>query len=181
MNDFICMNDWVFSVLEYSDEFSIDELHKALGAKTTREKKRVSRNLSYLVKKGTLKRLKRGRFKNLNPTSDVSGRIQSVNIDHYKDERELAEQYSEFKKKQELTKHKFEQKALWDYDNRTSVFYQMSQNGNKAGFVLLIEEDDPQLKRVVRYVSNKATGSNLTIFLKGTQDITPLFPNINWF
>jgi len=45
----------------------------------------------------------------------------------------------------------------------------------------LISEDDPQLERVIRYVSKIAMGSYLTIFFKGTRDLKPLFPGIEWF
>lgn len=180
MNDSICMNDWVFGALGHSEEFSIDELHQALGAKTTEEKKRISRNLSYLVKKGTLQRLKRGSFKNMSYPSDFSKRLDFLMIDHCEDKQKLMVRFSAFKETQELSGHEFKETALWDYDNCTGVLYRVSQNGNKCGFLLLISEDDPQLKRVIRYVGNEAVGNNLAIFFNGAKDLKPLFPNVTW-
>jgi len=180
MNDF-SMNDFIFDALVYGERFSIKELYQALDIRTMEEKKRVSRNLSYLVKTGTLRRLKRGEFENLNPTSDPSGKIHSVDIDHREDGQELLREYNKFKEKLELSGHEFKQGVLWNYENRTNKFYQIFQHGTRVGFLLLISEDDPQLKRVIRYVSNKATGSSLSIFFKGTKDLKPLFPGITWF
>lgn len=180
MNTAFGMNDFIFSVLMYGDEFSISELQQALGARTTEEKKRISRNLSYLVKTGILERLGRGKFKNLNPTHDISGKIYSVDIDHREDEKELIGEYNKRKEKLGASGHKIKQNALWDYEGRTSVFYRVSENGKRIDFLLLISEDDPQLERVIRYVSNSAIGSSLSIFFKGTRDLKPLFPGITW-
>jgi hypothetical protein len=174
------MNDFIFSALANGEEFSIEELRQALGVKTTGEKKRVTRNLSYLVKKGTLERLKKGEFKNLNHTSDPSKKLRYVDIDHSEDEQELVGRYNKFKETKQLSGHEFKQVVLWNYENRTSVFHRVSQNGKKDGYLLLISEDDPQIKRVIRYVSNKAMGSDLTVFFRGAKDLTLLFPGVTW-
>ena len=182
MENKFSVSNWTSDVLGFGEEFSIAELHRALNAKTTEERKRVSRNLSYLVQKGTLKRLKRGKFKNLNCEEDFSGHIQSVSIDYCKDEDSLVAKFSKFREFQGQSGYGLVREPLWNYKNCTAELYQTChlQNRNKVGYSLLINENDPQLERVVRYVGRKSMGNSLAIFLNGQRNLTSLFPNITW-
>jgi len=193
MNKTMCVYDWVYGALSYMERFSFKEICCALGAKTDLGKRRVSRNLSYLVKKGLVERLGRGMFKNLNRRPEFSAHLEEIGYNCYprggnENGETASDRFARMKRAYEEDGFIFEKQNLWKYKGATATLYKAyNPTGNtdylfNTQYLLLIGEDDPEKERVLRYVGRKAEGISMFVYQDGNErgDIRHLFPNTPW-
>jgi hypothetical protein len=193
MNNGMSVSDWVFDVLNFNEKFTTGEVCQALSVKTELEKKRISRNLSYLVEKKLVERLSRGIFKNLSRRKEFSGYIGEIGYyccpkESGKDGDPAPVRFARMKLRYEEDGFIFKKQDLWKYDNSTAMLYEAynptgnSDYLNNKQYLLLIGEDDPQRERVIRYVGRKAEGISMFVYQDGDErgDIRHLFPNAPW-
>ncbi len=193
MNNTIGVKSWVLDVLANDEKFTFGEVCYALDAKTKEERGRVSRNLSYLAQTGIIKRLGRGVFKNLNYRKEFSGHLGEIGFNCYpkngnEDGETASDRFIKMKHIYAEDGFVFERQNLWKYKGASALLFKAyNPTGNTdylfdTQYLLLIREDDPKRKKVIRYVGRKAEGISMFVYQDGNErgDIHHLFPNVPW-
>jgi len=194
MNKTMGVGTWVYDVLGYMEKFSIEEICYGLDAKTNPERDRVSRKLSYLVKSGKIERLGRGVFRNLSRRPEFSSCLGEIGYHCCPKERtsESKTALDRFTRARHVYGEDgfiLEKQDLWKYVGSTATLYKalhptgdIGDYSNATQYLLFIKEEDPQRKRMIRYVGRRAEGVSLFIWQDGDRqkDIRHLFPQTPW-
>ncbi len=193
MRETMSVREWVFDVLAYQEAFSFEEICYALEAKSSIGRNRISRNLSYLVKKGLVEKLERGTWKNLKRRPEFSARLGEIGYSCFPregngDGKRAAHLFLEMKHTYKKDGFIFEKQNLWRYEGETAIFYKAYNPSGNTDYLfntqclLLIREDDPERDKVVRYVGRKAEGVSMFVYQDGNEreDVQYLFPNAPW-
>ena len=184
MNKDFTAKGWINDALGYAETFTGDDVCLALDAKSDAERKQMSRNLSYLVETKKIKRLQRGVFSKLSHTKDLSLTLRSAYCENFRTKEEVDERVDAMKINRSPCE--FKNIPLWNYKNRTGKLYKIETPGFQAKYqnteyLLRIDADDVQLKRILRYAISVASGAVLVILIKGIADIRKLLPKLKWF